>query len=199
MRGQAFIVFENIDNAIKAQKTLKNRELFGKPMVIQFAKTKSDAIVLKREGEEALEQYKAPRKEAWEKLQKELKEKEAQAMKQAETDVTTKKKKLSDGRVVASNVESSKSSGARKGVVVKEQPAPPNKILFLENLPQGIHESKLNDIFSKYSGFVEVRLFAVRRVGFVEYETEKHAVSVKSSIGDLEVDGNSIKISYAKK
>lgn len=91
MRGQAFIAFENKDTAAKAKKEVDKFPLYGKPMVsslllplvalsnstglrktdapafcdhqqqIQFAKTKSDAVVEKQD-KEALASHKESRK-----------------------------------------------------------------------------------------------------------------------------------------
>ncbi|CEO95460.1 RRM domain-containing protein [Plasmodiophora brassicae] len=49
MRGQAFVLFDEINSAIKAHRDLQNFELFGKPIRANFAKTKSDYIA-KRDG-----------------------------------------------------------------------------------------------------------------------------------------------------
>jgi RNA recognition motif-containing protein len=61
-KGQAFVVFESADDASDAIDSLQGFELFGRPMEIAYAKTRSDAIVKREDGEEALEQHKALRK-----------------------------------------------------------------------------------------------------------------------------------------
>lgn len=49
MRGQAFIVYENIEDATKALYALQGHILYYKSMVIKYAKFKSD-IIAQREG-----------------------------------------------------------------------------------------------------------------------------------------------------
>lgn len=60
-KGQAFIVFDNIDSAARAIDEINGFELFEKPMVLDFAKTRSDATVLKDGGENELEAHKRRR------------------------------------------------------------------------------------------------------------------------------------------
>lgn len=44
MRGQAFVAFDSPSNAISAMQALQGFEVCGKPMRIDFARTKSDAV-----------------------------------------------------------------------------------------------------------------------------------------------------------
>ena len=48
-KGQAFVVFDGVEAAERAIKEVQGFELFDKPMQLDYAKTKSDAIV-QREG-----------------------------------------------------------------------------------------------------------------------------------------------------
>ena len=47
MRGQAFVVFESIEDAKKAQQEMRNREVFGKPMVSILVTFSSKDIVFR--------------------------------------------------------------------------------------------------------------------------------------------------------
>lgn len=60
-KGQAFVVFTSIDDAEDAMEFLQGAELFGRKLVVQFAKSKSDAVVKREGGEEALEAHKQER------------------------------------------------------------------------------------------------------------------------------------------
>merc|ERR1711976_350097 len=44
LRGQAWVVFTNVSSATSAMKTMQGFPIFDKPIIIQFAKTKSNAI-----------------------------------------------------------------------------------------------------------------------------------------------------------
>jgi U2 small nuclear ribonucleoprotein B'' len=177
-RGQAFVVFDRLQDAIEAHNNMKNQEIFGKPMIVQFARTKSDATILKEEGQEALQQHRKPRMDMWAKHKLQLEEQSALPQQ------PVKKAKTTDSKPT-------KPTGQDR--------TPPNKILFLENLPQGIVQTELVDMFSKFPGFVEVRLFAVRRLGFVEYMTDREAIMAKEAMTGLALNGSQVKITYAKK
>ncbi|KAK8811515.1 hypothetical protein WA158_003249 [Blastocystis sp. Blastoise] len=43
-RGQAFIVYSQVNSAIAALRDLQSFEFFGKPLKIQYAKSKSNAV-----------------------------------------------------------------------------------------------------------------------------------------------------------
>lgn len=60
-RGQAFIVFDDVEAANEAMEALQEFELFGKPMQLAYAKTRSDATVLREDGEQGLEVHKKHR------------------------------------------------------------------------------------------------------------------------------------------
>ena len=60
-KGQAFVVFDGTEAAELALQEVQNFELFGKPMVLDYARTRSDATVLKEGGEEELDIHKRRR------------------------------------------------------------------------------------------------------------------------------------------
>ena len=60
-KGQAFIVFDSVDAATRAIDEANGFELFDKPMVLDYAKTRSDATVLRENGTEELEAHKRRR------------------------------------------------------------------------------------------------------------------------------------------
>ena len=60
-KGQAFVIYDSVDSAQEAVDELSGFELFGKQIEVDFAKTKSDVIVQRDEGEGALEEHKKHR------------------------------------------------------------------------------------------------------------------------------------------
>lgn len=54
-RGQAFVVFDSVAAAEQAIKEVQGFPLFNKPMVLAFARTRSDATVKREAGEESRE------------------------------------------------------------------------------------------------------------------------------------------------
>lgn len=60
-RGQAFVVFDETEAAERAIKEIQGFELFDKPMVLDYAKTKSDATVKREGGEDDFESHRRRR------------------------------------------------------------------------------------------------------------------------------------------
>lgn len=60
-KGQAFIVFDSVDAATRAIDEVNGFELFEKPMVLDYAKSQSDATVEREGGSEELEAHKRRR------------------------------------------------------------------------------------------------------------------------------------------
>jgi RNA recognition motif-containing protein len=54
-KGQAFVVFESVEAAENAIREVQAFPLFNKPMVLAFARTRSDATVKREAGEESRE------------------------------------------------------------------------------------------------------------------------------------------------
>lgn len=60
-KGQAFVVFEDSEAATRAIKEVQGFELFDKPMVLDYARTKSDATVEREGNPDELEAHKRRR------------------------------------------------------------------------------------------------------------------------------------------
>lgn len=72
---------------------------------------------------------------------------------------------------------------------------PPNKILFLQNLPESVTKDQLNALFSPYPNLHEVRLVPSKKdIAFVEYLDEGSATVAKDALHNYKLDGeNKIK------
>ncbi|KAK9330315.1 hypothetical protein V1520DRAFT_369635 [Lipomyces starkeyi] len=176
MRGQAFVVFDDVESASEALDEVQGFELFDKPMVIQFAKTKSD-VTVKQQGEEAFEEHKKLRLEAKGTL--------------LICSVNNKRKRA--GGAIAGRP-------AKRVAGPPDELLPPNKILFLQNLPDDIAADRLTEAFEKFPGFFEVRLVPGRKgIGFVEYETDENAVVAKEGTVGITFSDKKAKITFARK
>jgi U1 small nuclear ribonucleoprotein A len=84
---------------------------------------------------------------------------------------------------------------------VPEAPAPPNNILFVQNLPHENNPLMLQMLFGQYTGFKEVRMIEAKPgIAFVEYENEMQAtVALQGLQGFKVTPHNSMLITYAKK
>ena len=60
-KGQAFIVFDDVEAAHRAIEEIQGFDLFDKPMHLDYAKTKSDATILMEGTEEDYELHKRKR------------------------------------------------------------------------------------------------------------------------------------------
>lgn len=82
-----------------------------------------------------------------------------------------------------------------------EEYLPPNKILFVQNLPEDYDIDGLTAIFGRFEGFKEVRLVPGRKgIAFVEYEAEAGAISAKESTAGTAIGGDNryIKVVYQR-
>ncbi|DAA79607.1 TPA_exp: Uncharacterized protein A8136_0380 [Trichophyton benhamiae CBS 112371] len=199
-KGQAFIVFDNVDSATRAIDEVNGFELFEKPMVLEYAKTKSDATVMREGGDEELEAHKRRR----------LAEKER---KQAQEALEAQKKlKRPAGAAGTAGGPDSRPAKAQKGAglkptgaaaapVIPDEYLPPNKILFLRELPETYDADGLSAIFGRFPGFKEVRMVPGRKgIAFVEYENESGAISAKEATSGMALGENEkpIKVTYQR-
>jgi RNA recognition motif-containing protein len=91
-------------------------------------------------------------------------------------------------------------SGAAAAVIPDEY-LPPNKILFLRDLPDSADQESLTAIFGRFEGFQEVRLVPGRKgIAFVEYENESGAISAKEATANMPMgdNGKPIRVTYQR-
>jgi U2 small nuclear ribonucleoprotein B'' len=89
----------------------------------------------------------------------------------------------------------------RPNVQMPDEYLPPNKILFLQNLPESVTKDQLNALFSQYPNLYEVRLIPTKKdIAFVEYADESSAGVAKDALHNYRLDGETkIKITFARK
>lgn len=194
-KGQAFIVFDNPDSAASAIEDVNGFEIFDKPMVCAFARSKSDVTVEREGTSEELEAHQRHRL-AEKERKKAVEEKEAAKLKRpAPTDNP-------QGGVQPAAKKGLKSTGGSKAGVIPDEYLPPNRILFLQNLPKDADEEDLSEIFGRFEGFKEVRVPpGDRGIGFVEYEAEQGAITAKEHTANMNLGGhpNKIKVTFQRK
>ena len=91
-------------------------------------------------------------------------------------------------------------SGATTAVVPDEY-LPPNKILFLRELPEDASQEGLTAVFGRFDGFQEVRLVPGRKgIAFVEYENESGAISAKEATAGMPMgeQGKPIRVTFQR-
>ncbi|KAJ3483372.1 hypothetical protein NLG97_g7322 [Lecanicillium saksenae] len=83
--------------------------------------------------------------------------------------------------------------------VIPDEYLPPNKILFLQNVPDEYDVEALTGIFGRFDGFREVRLVPGRRgIAFVEYDAEQGAIAAKENTAGMTLGDKNIKVTYQR-
>ena len=130
-----------------------------------------------------------------------------QANEAAEAQKKTKRPADAASEIASRPVKSTRGTGLKSsnpatGAVVPEEYLPPNKILFLQNLPEDYDVDSLSSIFGAFEGFKEVRLVPGRKgIAFVEYDAEAGAISAKERTAGMVLgeEGKIIKVVYQRK
>lgn len=102
---------------------------------------------------------------------------------------------------------SKRGSGANQGAIHRQMSGGmpqgqvlPNKILFVQNLPQTTNEMMLNMLFQQYPGFREVRMVESRPgIAFVEFENEQQSTTAMENLQGFQISPQfAMNISFAK-
>ncbi|KIY52004.1 RNA-binding domain-containing protein [Fistulina hepatica ATCC 64428] len=180
MRGQAFVSFADVEPAKKAQLEVNKFVLYNKPLIISFARTRSDAVV-KRLDAANYDVHKQRRDDH----------------KKNTRYTNPLKQKFKAKRIAAEMDGVSAVPGPRRpAVLMPDEYLPPNKILFLQNLPETVTKDQLMALFSQYPNLHEVRLVPTKKdIAFVEYYDEDSATAAKDALHNYKMDGeNKIKV-----
>ena len=190
-KGQAFIVYDNEESAAKAIQDIDGFTLFDKSISCAFAQTRSDATVAQEGSSAELEEHKKTRQA--EKERKKAREaQEAKKKRPPPSDVP-------DGAQQPPVKKGLKSTAASKAGVVPEEYLPPNKTLFIRNLPAEYDVDELTAVFQQYPGFKEFRPVPGNAgIAFVEYQNEEGAIQAKKATGDMPFGGNTIKVFFQR-
>ncbi|GAM21131.1 hypothetical protein SAMD00019534_043060 [Acytostelium subglobosum LB1] len=166
MKGQAFIVYSDVESASKAMKAMDSHDFLGRQMKVTYCKSKSDAVA-KLDG--TFVEKKRPR-----------------------DDEVLEKKKASKKQDTKKGPSFSSSSRPAKEF-------PPNKILFVENLPDICEPMMLEMLFSQFPGFQSVNMTAARKgVAFIEFDDDiKSGVAMTNLQAFKVTPVNPMAISYA--
>ncbi|GAA6035801.1 hypothetical protein JCM8097_005713 [Rhodosporidiobolus ruineniae] len=200
MRGQAFVTLDTKEGASKAVKEVQKFPLYGKPMQLAFARTESDALVQKRHPED-MEKHKAERL-----VRKKISRKE-NPLRRKHLAVKEAQKKAAEGGDPSAAV--APAAAPRRIVQMPDEYLPPNKILFVQNLPDDTTKEALEALFRPFPNLLEVRTIPGRKnIAFVEFADEPssgvardalHNTKFSGSGGPGAEDGLKIKVTFAKR
>lgn len=185
LRGQAFVEFAEIQSAIKVVQSLQSRTLYGKSMVIRFAKRPSNRTVKKQGGKEGVLQ------ERRERLKERLERQKYPRL--------TRRQRMA--QVMAASATSHPMSMAQPTVISPTSMELPNKTVYVQGLPTDASDADLTALFRRYIGFIEFRRVPNRPdLGFVEYETEAQAGVPRQALDRHEMrPGRPIRVSFARR
>ncbi|KAK0627698.1 hypothetical protein B0T14DRAFT_535424 [Immersiella caudata] len=197
-KGQAFVVFDNPESALNAIEEVQGFDLFEKPMHLALARTRSDATVLKTGNEEEFDAHKR-RRMAEKDKKKALETAEEQKLLKrplpgAPADANARPAKNARGAGL-------KATGSGPAAVVPDEYLPPNRILFVQNLPEEYDKDALTSIFSRFEGFREVRMVPGRSgIAFVEYDAESGAITAKENTAGMSLKNGekTMKVTYQR-
>ncbi|KAJ4155383.1 hypothetical protein LMH87_000631 [Akanthomyces muscarius] len=191
-KGQAFVVLDSPAGAQEAVDEINGFPLFDKPMRMAMAKSRSDKTIELHGSTEELEAHKQHR----------LAEKEKKkAIEAAEGPRQGKRGAAAADERPSKIAKPSglKSTSVAQAAVIPDEYLPPNKILFLQNVPEEYDVEALTGIFGRFEGFREVRLVPGRRgIAFVEYDAEQGAVAAKENTAGMTLGDKNIKVTYQR-
>ncbi|KAK4282514.1 hypothetical protein QN277_013879 [Acacia crassicarpa] len=186
-KGQAWVVFEDVSSASNALRQMQGFPFYDKPMRIQYAKTKSD-VIAKADGTFV------PREKRKRHDEKGKKRKDQHDANQVGMGINP-----AYGGAYGATPPISYPGGAKS--MAPEAPAPPNNILFVQNLPTETTPMMLQMLFLQYPGFKEVRMVETKPgIAFVEYGDEMQSTVAMQALQGFKITPqNPMLITYAKK
>ncbi|TQV93046.1 hypothetical protein V2A60_003642 [Cordyceps javanica] len=192
-KGQAFVVLDTPAGAREAVDEINGFPLFDKPMRLAMARSRSDKTVEMSGSPAELEAHKQHRlAEKEKKKAAEAAEGPRQGKRGAGTGADGRPSKIAKPSGL-------KSTSVAQAAVIPDEYLPPNKILFLQNVPEEYDVEALTGIFGRFDGFREVRLVPGRRgIAFVEYDAEQGAVAAKENTAGMALGDRNIKVTYQR-
>jgi len=194
MRGQAFVVFRDISDATQAMRQMQGFPFYDKPMMLNYAKVKSDATA-KLDGT-----YQAKDKAERAAKRKAERDERKGVKPKGPPPAAAPPKPVA----VADEADAEQAPPPPKAAPVSPAaPAAnlPNQILFVEKLPDQVNEMMLSMLFQQFPGFKEVRLVPGKTgIAFVEFENEVQSGVAMAGLQNFKITPtNLMKITYAKR
>ena len=193
MKGQAFIVYKDINDAARAKVSLNNFLFLGSRINVEYAKTKSD-IIIKIKGQSNSNNN---NNEIYQKTGTYLTRKRNRMI-EYNNNIKEEKKEKKEKEIKKEKIEKKETIELDEdidGECLNE-----NKILFVTGLGNEVNEKMISLVFNKFKGLKDIRFFNGRGFCFVEYDNEINAGTALLSLNNMKLTENStLKISYAIK
>lgn len=213
LRGQAFVVFDRVNDAQNAIDKLQNFSFYGKPLRMAITQEPSDQT-LRAQGVEPDRRPAHPKKGM---VAVKLERTKGSGSRSVPTatpvaqpfapsatlDVPPPPPQLPPARAHTNGgADPVASTGEGSGFVIPPAvaaPAPPYNVLFCEELPAEATEEMLVALFSQYAGFMGVRMVAARGCAFLDFKSEPEAtVALHGLSGFKLTEERPLKLSYAR-
>lgn len=227
MRGQAFIVFEEIDSAKKAVTSMQGFPFHDKKMRIAFARIDSDVISKQNgtfvEREKSKKKKKKKNKDGKKanpmaammqmmnpqmmmQMQKMMQQSGMQMPMNMQNMAQVMPQMQANMQKMMSQMQDQMAKGTAKqpNMGLPEGKFGVNNIIFVQDMPQEVDEKMLSCLFEQFNGFIEVRMAPARtsagKAAFIEYETESTAAHAKDTLQGFKITPQcQLKITFAKK
>ncbi|SPO42346.1 related to small nuclear ribonucleoprotein snRNP U1A [Moesziomyces antarcticus] len=199
MRGQAFVALDSVEAADKARREAHLFPLYGKAMKISFAKSKSDAVVAQETAESGGKESDDFQKHKQQRLEHKKMARRGNVLRRRELEKKIRAKRAAAGEIA----EPEKASGAAAKRAQHDMPdeyLPPNKMLFLQKIPDGVGKGELESLFSAYSGYVDVQTIPGKAdIAFVEFSDIPSSVTARGALNGYNFGaGDKLKITFAR-
>jgi U2 small nuclear ribonucleoprotein B'' len=178
LRGQAWVIFEDVQSATAAVKAEQGFTFFGKDLVIEYAREKSDRVA-KQDGTYV------PK---------------AKRQKIAETTPAIEEVEGEAAQEIGEDVEPNQmvEGDSEQPVAPSAPAAPPSKYLLAEDLPSECNEMMMSMLFRQYAGYKEVRM-PRPSLAFVEFENEAQATLALQGLNGFNLTPkDTLKLTYGK-
>jgi U2 small nuclear ribonucleoprotein B'' len=201
MRGQAFVTYRELSSATQAVRALQGFGFYGKPMRLQYAKSKANVIAQMEGtfdpravgkvggGKRKLVEFGVPKDKGG---------RQGASAPALVVDELPARAEPAAGAAVPSAPPSAPAP------VAPDEPAPealpPNRILFIENLPEQVNEMMIRLLFQQFDGFGEVRLVPGKvGIAFVEFGTDSQSRVAMGALQSFKITPTHLmKVSFAK-
>eukprot|EP00755_Sulcionema_specki_P021915 Sspe_Gene.75236::Locus_47015_Transcript_1_1_Confidence_1.000_Length_842::g.75236::m.75236/K11094/SNRPB2; U2 small nuclear ribonucleoprotein B'' len=192
-RGQAFVIYRDIQCATTAMKSLQGFTFFNKPLRVAYARTKSECIA-KLDGTFRKKDARIRQKEKLEKDRKFAERQKAKGVKAVGE----------AGKAAIANRKRPREDEGGDEKKSKKEVGDANNVLFVTGVPADQPET-LQVLFKPFAGFKEIRVPPIapgKTVGnaFVEFETAHQASTALTGLQGFQItDEHAINISFARK
>ena len=179
-KSQAWITYENIESAILAKKSLNFFYLFDTPIEIQFSPNKN-IIINKILGK--YNPYGRNKKE----IEPELIEKLSKGPIPYHWDYPME---IPEKEEIPQIIQPKEIPKIIKQNIILH---PPNKILFVQQIPDYMNLDMINILFGQYPGFIEARLVPnLKGIAFIEFENEEQSSLALTGMNGFTIDSDHI-------